>query len=782
MKKRIVLVQLGSPKSPQVSHVFSYLQKFLGDPRLIDFPGYLWKIILYLWVLPTRCFHSAGLYRRIWNGKSFPLVDYTYALKDQLQNQGHLVDCCFLLGSRNLKHVLDEYRDRVINDSSLEERWIIVPLFPQYSEATTCSVMDAFFHAIQKRTRIPSFEFLLHFHKSAAFIDNLANKINLCFRSQKFEHLLISFHGLPTRRIVVKKDPYYQQCLETFILLKERLEIEGSKVHLCFQSRLGPEQWLGPYTENILEELSASGVKKIGVVCPSFIADCLETVDEMGHELKKDAKRRGSELTLIPCLNDDKKFGSDFGSYLSAELEKRKELNVNQTELAAMPEATLKSPPLDGHAKSHLKIVFLTLFMDLIGFSIIFPLFPALAKHYMLVDPENIFLQGILKMVSFWAPEGAQTMGHTSIVLFGGALGALYSFLQFIASPIWGSLSDRIGRKPVLLISVFFLAASYFLWIFSGSFTLLILARLIGGIMGGNISTATAVVADVTPVESRSRGMAVIGIAFATGFIIGPAMGGLFSLIDLRDYFPSLTQYGLNPFSMPALVAFLLSAVNFLFIVFKFKETLPKEKRGHGISYRSMNPIKILTPLPFKGVNGVNIGHFLFLLAFSGMEFTLTFLALERFSYTPMDNGMMFIFIGVVIALTQGGYVRRKAAIIGERKMAVKGLILIIPGLLCIGLSQWPWLMFIGLFFLAVGSSCVIPTLTALVTLYTPAEEQGRSIGIFRSLGALARVIGPLLASVLYWRFGSTMPYIAGAIFLLIPIAMVLRLPEPKAI
>ncbi|OUS00228.1 hypothetical protein A9Q84_02840 [Halobacteriovorax marinus] len=435
--------------------------------------------------------------------------------------------------------------------------------------------------------------------------------------------------------------------------------------------------------------------------------------------------------------------------------------------------------PLSDNAKKSLKIIFLTLFLDLVGFSIIFPLFPALAKHYIKVDGDNFFLNAIFNAIeSLAATGGADKL--QAIVLFGGALGALYSLLQFIAAPIWGTISDRIGRKPVLIVSVFGLALSYVMWFFAGNFTILILARFIGGVMGGNISTATAVVADVTSKRNRSKGMATIGIAFALGFIIGPAMGGIMSLIDLTEIYPALADYGVNPFSMSAALAFILSAFNLFFLTKRFEESLPASKRGKHASERTFNPLALFKLLPFKGVNLTNFGHFFFLMAFSGMEFTLTFLAVERFSYSSMDNAYMFIFIGFVIALVQGGFVRRKAGQIGEKKVAVMGLILLIPGLVAIGYSESSFLLYVGLFFLATGSSMAIPCLTSLVSLYTPDDKQGHSIGIFRSLGALARVIGPISASIVYWKYGSSSPYFIGSAFLIIPIILISMLKQPE--
>ena len=159
------------------------------------------------------------------------------------------------------------------------------------------------------------------------------------------------------------------------------------------------------------------------------------------------------------------------------------------------------------------------------------------------------------------------------------------------------------------------------------------------------------------------------------------------------------------------------------------------------------------------------------------MEFTLTFLAVERFGYSSLDNAKMFIFIGFIIAMTQGGYVRRKAHTVGEAKMAMQGLTLLVPGLLLIGFAHVQWLLYLGLAFLAIGSSMVIPCLTTLVSLFTPAQDQGRALGQFRGLGSLGRVIGPIAASLAYWRFGGSSTYVVGAVALVIPLLMVRKLP-----
>ena len=773
----ILLAQLGSPASPRVKDVRVYLREFLGDPRVVDAPPLIWKIVLNLFILPTRPYKSARAYGRIWNGESFPLIENTEAFTRGVQE--HLppeirVHHAFLLSRPNLQDLLDRERHS-------PHPWIIIPLFPQYSESTTASVFDQFSARLKNQVVIPSFTFVDSFHRSRAFVDNSVLQIEECLQGKEVDALVMSFHGIPKRRVLVKKDPYYRHCWETFCLIKERLKVLPSKnIHMTFQSRFGGEEWLTPYTDEYCRELASGGQKRLALYCPSFVSDCLETIDEIGTELGEELAEVGGEVTLIPCLNQRESWCQDFAKWvhhrIQSPTDREQDYSISPEEERSMPEPTMKIPPLSGEARSAQKIIFLTLFLDLLGFSIIFPLFPALAQHYLEVDGDNIFLRLIFdSLTSLTATAGADKF--SAIVLFGGALGALYSLLQFIAAPLWGTISDRIGRRPVLLLSVGALAVSYGMWFFAGSFTILILARFIGGIMGGNISTATAVIADVTDDKNRSQGMAAIGIAFALGFIFGPALGGLLSLVNLNTLFPATAAWGINPFSMPAAMACLLSCINFFWLKSRFAETLPVHKRGNTAHNRSFNLLTIFRPLPYKGVNLTNFGHFLFLSAFAGMEFTLTFLAVERLGFTSLDNAGMFIFVGVVIALVQGGYVRRKAALVGEKKVAVMGLCTLLPGMALIAFAHSSWVLYGGLFFLSVGSAMAIPTLTSLVSLYTPPEQQGRSLGIFRSLGALARVIGPIAASLIYWKHGSASPYLFGCLFLVLPILLIALLP-----
>jgi MFS family permease len=337
-----------------------------------------------------------------------------------------------------------------------------------------------------------------------------------------------------------------------------------------------------------------------------------------------------------------------------------------------------------------------------------------------------------------------------------------------------------MGRRPVLLITVGGLTLSYLLWFLSGSFALLVAARLFGGAMAGNISVATAAVADSTTRENRAKGMGLVGAAFGLGFILGPAGGAALSRWNILELAPGLEALGVNPFSGAAAGAFLLSAANFLLLWRLFPETLRPEDRGKAREERrTINPAELFRPAGLPGVSRANLAWFIYLVAFSGMEFTLTFLAAERFGFTARQNAYMFVFIGLILIFVQGGMIRQLAPLYGEKALALAGLGTVIPGLIVTGLAQKQGALYLGLGLMALGGAFVMPSLSALVSLYAPPERQGSVLGVFRSLGALARAIGPLAASLVYFRFGSAAPYLAGAAALLVPLVVAAGLPRP---
>ncbi|KAI5705623.1 hypothetical protein M8J76_011109 [Diaphorina citri] len=418
-------------------------------------------------------------------------------------------------------------------------------------------------------------------------------------------------------------------------------------------------------------------------------------------------------------------------------------------------------------------IVFCSLLLDLLAFTMILPLMPSLLDHYRLNDSPNGLYSWLQHKVKYFqilvgAPD------QFNAVLFGGFLGSMFSFLQFLTSPIVGAMSDVFGRKPVMLLCLFGIASSYVLWALSHSFAMFVFARFVGGLSKGNVSLSMAIVTDVSTVAQRGVGMALVGIAFSVGFILGPLIGAIFAKW-------SHTQEG-DWFILPALFALALSLLDIIFVVFFFKESLPKDKRSKSVAkslsqalaYISITDLFLFTPvrnLPkskHEELCGLGRTYFVYLFLYSGLEFTLTFLTHHKFHYTSMQQGWMFFGIGLTMALLQGSWVRRLPSH-SMKKTALLGLLIIIPSFFCIGLANSMLLLYFGLFLFAVSTSMAVPSTMTLVSQFGSDAQKGTVMGIFRSLGALARALGPVVASICYWSFGATVTYCLGGMCLLWP-------------
>ena len=433
----------------------------------------------------------------------------------------------------------------------------------------------------------------------------------------------------------------------------------------------------------------------------------------------------------------------------------------------------------DADSKRILRIVFFIVFLDMAGFSVIFPLFPSMLDYYIAREGTSGMFGSIvaaLDHLRVWL--GARPdQGHE--IIFGGFLSALYALLQFICAPILGSLSDRIGRRPILLFSIAGIALSYGLWVFASTFAVLVASRLIGGLMSGNISAASAVIADITSDRNRSRGMAVLGFAIGVAFMCGPAIGGIASLFDPTKVWPSLERYGINPYSAAAAASLLLAVANWIVVARGLPETLKPQSTAQRVP-RPLNPF-VMFAIKYPGVTRTNVTYFIFLLSFSGMmEFAITFLVKDRFQFRPGQIAVMFLFVGFVLAMAQGTYVRKRSGVIGPKRMSIHGLICIIPGIVIIGIAQSVWMLSIGLLLTTIGSAQVRPCMSALVSLYTPAHEQGRILGVFRSLEGLTRAISPLLACLLYWNLGAQNAYAIAAIVVACALGLAFTLPSPN--
>ena len=333
-KTKVVFVQLGSPEAPTPKALRKYLRNFLGDPRVIDIPACKWKIILNCCVLPFRPAKSAKLYERIWDGKSFPLItntaNFTESVREELKKidpEGYVeVNHAFLLSPPYVNEVYDSWEEDLKNNVGAT-KLMVIPMFPQYSESTIASGVDALGKELSKRVKIPTFEVITNFHRTHAFIDNSVTQLDakvkeLSDQGTKVDKLVISFHGMQKRRVVFKGDDYYRHCYETYRLIVDRLKhFKPEQTVMTFQSRFGREEWITPYTEEVVENLINEGHKELMIYSPSFVADCLETTDELGHELAKDAKKWGGNVHPVKCLNTNDQWCKDFAKYVMTQAE-----------------------------------------------------------------------------------------------------------------------------------------------------------------------------------------------------------------------------------------------------------------------------------------------------------------------------------------------------------------------------------------------------------------------------------------------------------------------------
>lgn len=420
-------------------------------------------------------------------------------------------------------------------------------------------------------------------------------------------------------------------------------------------------------------------------------------------------------------------------------------------------------------------VIFLVLFLDLVGFSILFPLYPFILDHYLTQD--SWLLHGILAWIHHGWPEASPVQ---TAALFGGVLGSGYALLQFLTAPVWGRLSDRIGRRPVLFCSLVGSVISYLIWAVSGSFALLLLSRLVAGVMGGAAITASAAVADVTAdAKARARGMGLVGMAFGLGFILGPMLGGLLAHPCLRiDGFAGLSAWGLNPFSTPALVAAGLSAFNLWWAWRSFGETLPVERRGVVSAERTANPVRLFSGDFARSLVLLNLVTLAYTALFSGMESTLGFLVHDHLAYGPFHIALLFGGMGVIAALMQGGIFRRFAPRYGAKPLAIIGFVLLSVGLLLlarVGNQPSDALLVSGIAIMSCGTGLVFPALSTLVSLAADERNQGRAMGGFRSASSLGRALGPLVAALAYFQIGSGAPYWISGVGMALPLMLVLK-------
>ncbi|MFO1104110.1 MAG: ferrochelatase [Methylocystis sp.] len=302
----LLLVNLGTPGAPDVAGVRRYLAQFLSDRRVVDLPRALWLPILYGVVLNTRPQRSAKLYQSIWNRDTDegPLKTITRLQAEKLQKRigspRLIVDYALRYGAPSIATQIAALIAKGC------ERIALLPLYPQYASSTTGSAADAAFDALREMRKQPALRIGAPYYDDPAYIDALAASIRSALATLDFEPEIIvaSFHGLPQAQID-RGDPYRAHCEATWGLLCAKLGMSPDRLRLAFQSRFGRARWIGPYTSDVVAELAGAGVKRIAIVAPGFSADCLETIEELGVEIRDlFLKNGGEKYARLPCLND----------------------------------------------------------------------------------------------------------------------------------------------------------------------------------------------------------------------------------------------------------------------------------------------------------------------------------------------------------------------------------------------------------------------------------------------------------------------------------------------
>lgn len=302
----VLLINLGTPDAPTPTALRPYLKEFLSNRRVIEVPRLIWWPILYGFILPFRPKQSAEKYALIWTAEGSPLKVHTERqtalLAEMLRNTVNnklVVEYAMNIGNPSVASVLNKMK------SAGCDRILVIPLFPQYAASSTAAAMDAVFAALNHTRNMPAIRTVKQYHDHPGYIAALAQNIREYWEQHgQPDKLIISFHGVP-RKNLDKGDPYFCFCQKTGRLLAEALNLEQSQYQVCFQSRFGRAQWLQPYTAETLENLGKNQTRRVDIVCPGFVSDCLETLEEIAIEGKKIfIEAGGKEYHYIPCLNE----------------------------------------------------------------------------------------------------------------------------------------------------------------------------------------------------------------------------------------------------------------------------------------------------------------------------------------------------------------------------------------------------------------------------------------------------------------------------------------------
>ncbi|MGF1739609.1 ferrochelatase [Vibrio profundum] len=301
IKLGVLLVNLGTPDSPNTSDIKRFLSQFLHDKRVVDMTPWLWYPILHGVILPVRSPKVAKLYQSVWMEEGSPLMVHSKRQASKLEARlGVPVELGMTYGSPSLHSGVEQLIRRGA------DQLVVLPLYPQYSNTTTAAVSDALFGSFQKLPVVPYYRFIRDYYNHTGYIKALAASVRRSWqKTGRGDYLLCSYHGIPLR-FAQNGDVYPQHCEETTRLLAQELELNESQIGLAYQSRFGREEWLQPYTEDVLKNVAGLGVKNLDVIAPAFSVDCLETLEELSEQYQHQFMELGGEaFNYIPCLNDD---------------------------------------------------------------------------------------------------------------------------------------------------------------------------------------------------------------------------------------------------------------------------------------------------------------------------------------------------------------------------------------------------------------------------------------------------------------------------------------------
>ncbi len=396
--------------------------------------------------------------------------------------------------------------------------------------------------------------------------------------------------------------------------------------------------------------------------------------------------------------------------------------------------------------------ILITLFVDILGIGIIIPVLPELVKEFVRQSGNSDYLANVDSVAG----------------LYVGVIGASYSLMQFLFAPILGALSDRYGRRPILLLALFGLGVDYLIQGLAPTIGWLFLGRIIAGIMGASITTANAYIADVSTPENRARNFGLVGVMFGLGFICGPALGGLLGIVHLR---------------LPFFVAAGLALLNWLYGFFVLPESLPPARRS-GFTMSKANPLGTVGRLQlYPIVAGLAAAFICMQLAQRGLENVWILYTGYRFHWNEITNGFVLALVGLMAALVQGGLVKPTIQRFGERRTIIGGLCISSVAFLCYGLATQPWMILVTIVFGSLGGVAG-PAIQSMVAGSVDPSDQGKVQGALTSLVSLTNILAPLMfTSGLFSYFTSARalfplpgaPFLAGAMLRVIALVIVLR-------